>query len=360
MIDQLRLLRDQIDALDASIVKLLKERVEVSRKIGTTKKKLKISVCDPVREDEVLSHVEKLGSKLDMKKEDLREAYKKILSMSRAVQGRQDRVAFLGPSGTFCEQASRHHFKNSSTFFVEHPTITDVFRAVGVGEVDYGVVPVENSTEGSVNVALDMLFNSDLKVCGEIEQRIRHNLIAKPGTKWNSIRTVVSHPQALAQCRKFLEENIPDAKLNQVSSTSAAIRMAKRLRNTVAIGTELAAEINGMEIIARGIEDNPRNFTRFFVIGRHDAPPSGNDKTSIVFSVRHVPGALFNAIQRFSERGLNLTKIESRPTRDVPWEYVFYCDFEGHRNEEKCLTALKELEAKCQFVKVLGSYPRAR
>ena len=358
--NQIKKLRNQIDGLDTSIVKLLKERTELSRKIGTVKKRTRTEIYDPRREKDVIARIKKLGSKLGLKEDDLMETYAKILSMNRNVQGKKETVAFLGPRGTFCEQASRTYFKNSSVKFIEHPTITDVFRAISVGEADYGVTPVENSTEGSVNVALDLLLTSDLKVCGEIEQRIKHNLITKPGTKWHNVQTVISHPQAIAQCRKFLEENLPQAKMKEVSSTSAAVRMAKKLKNTAAIGTELAADIYDMDPVARGIEDNPKNYTRFFVLSRNDAKPTGDDKTSLIFSVKHVPGALFGALQALAKRRMNLTKIESRPTRRVPWEYVFYCDFEGHRDEEKCRAAIKDLESKCIFLKVLGSYPRAR
>jgi chorismate mutase/prephenate dehydratase len=308
---------------------------------------------------EVLSNVERLASKLGLKEYDLTETYKKIFLMSRKVQGKEENVAFLGPRGTFCEQAARTYFSDSSAKFSEYPTIADVFRTVSVREADYGVIPVENSTEGSVNIALDLLLSSDLKACGEIEQRIRHNLIVRAGTRWQNIRTVVSHPQALAQCRKFLEENLPRAVLREASSTASAVMTAKRFRNTAAIGTELAAEEYDMEIAAHGIEDNTKNFTRFLVLSRSDGKPTGDDKTSIIFSVKHFPGALYDALEVFAKRELNLTKIESRPTRRVPWEYMFYCDFEGHRDEEKCQAALKDLEPKCTFLKVLGSYPRA-
>jgi len=358
--NQIKELRDQIDGLDTSIVKLLKQRIELSRKIGIVKKRTKTEIYDPRREKNVIRRIKKLGSKLGLQEGDLLETYEKILSMSRNVQGKEETVAFLGPRGTFCEQASRIYFKSSRVKFVEHPTITDVFRAIGVGEADYGVTPVENSTEGSVNVALDLLLTSDLKVCGEIEQRIRHNLITRSGTNWHNVQTVISHPQAIAQCRKFLEENLPQTKMKEVSSTSAAVRVAGKSKNMAAIGTELAAEIYDMDLAARGIEDNPKNYTRFFVLSRNDAKPTGDDKTSLIFSVRHIPGALFDALQALAKRRINLTKIESRPTRRVPWEYVFYCDFEGHRDEEKCRAAIKDLESKCIFLKVLGSYPRAR
>ncbi len=358
--NELKELRDRIDELDNSIVKLLHERLKVSRRIGVLKKKDKLDVYDPRREREVLLRIVGLASKFGIREEDLRETYDRILVMSKNVQEKEKKVAFLGPRGTFCEQASRTFFRDAPFKFTEHPTITDVFRAVNVGETDYGVTPIENSTEGAVNVALDLLLTSDSKVCGEIEQRIRHNLITKPGINWHTVTTVVSHPQALAQCRSFLEENLPKAKTIEVSSTSAAVKIAMTSRNTAAIGTKLAAQLNNMEIVVSGIEDNPRNFTRFFVLGREDTNPTGEDKTSIIFSVKHVPGALFDALQVFSKRNLNLTKIESRPARRVPWEYVFYCDFEGHGEEEKCQAALRDLESKCIFLKVLGSYPKAR
>jgi len=270
------------------------------------------------------------------------------------------KVAFLGPRGTFCEEAARRYFSKPGTVFVASPDIPEIFRKVERGEADQGVVPIENSTEGSVNLTLDLLHECPLKVSGEVELRVRHNLIVKPGMKMGDVTVVMSHPQALAQCRRFLIENLPNAKKMEVASTAKAVEMLRRARGAAAIGTALAAEVNKVDILVRGIEDNPNNFTRFFVIGRSPAPPSGEDKTSIAFTVPNVPGSLYHALGEFAVRGINLTKIESRPTKQRPWEYIFYIDFEGHASEPRCVEALEGLRKKAAFLEVLGSYPKAR
>jgi len=266
----------------------------------------------------------------------------------------------LGPRGTFCEEAARRHFSKPGTEFITCPDIPEIFRKVERDEAGHGVVPIENSTEGSVNLTLDLLHEYPLKVSGEVELRVRHNLIIRPGMKMGDVKDVLSHPQALGQCRRFLSQNLPAARRVEVASTAKAVEMLKSLKDAAAIGTELAAEVNKMEILVRGIEDNPNNFTRFFVIGRSVAPPSGEDKTSIAFTVPNVPGSLYHALGEFAVRNINLTKIESRPTKQRPWEYIFYVDFEGHASDTNCLEALEGLRKKAAFLEVLGSYPKAR
>ena len=226
------------------------------------------------------------------------------------------------------------------------------------GEASYGVVPLENSLEGSVNVTLDLLYLMDVKICGEIQEPISHNLIVKPGTRRSQIKVIVSHPQALAQCSAYLEANFPKAKWKEASSTAAAVKSLKRLRNAAAIGTELAAKIYGMKILERNLNGGNRNFTRFIVLSLEDCKPTGRDKTSVIFSIKDRPGALYEALKPFAVRSINLTKIESRPSKDEPWTYIFFMEFEGHRTEKKCLEALRDLESLCSFVKILGSYPR--
>ncbi len=275
------------------------------------------------------------------------------------MQPQQITIAFLGPHGTFTEQASRRYFTGSEVIFLPCQNILSIFQVVMNGEAKFGVVPVENSNEGSVNITLDLLLEHELTVCGEVDLRIRHNLIVKPGTKMEDIRRILSHPQALAQCRKFLQSKLPWAERVDASSTARAVEMLSETKGTAAIGTELAAKINGMKILIMGIEDNPNNFTRFFVIGKEQAPASEDDKTSIVFSVTNTPGSLYRAIEEFAVRKINLTKIESRPTKRKPWEYLFYLDFEGNANDKKCREALKGLSKKASFVKVLGSYPKS-
>ena len=268
-------------------------------------------------------------------------------------------VAYLGPRGTFCEQAAKKHFSSAKVTLVPYPSIANVFTAVKSEKADYGVVPVENSLDGSVHLTLDLLLGSDLMVCGEVEHRIVHNLIAKSGTRLDKLGVVMSHPQALAQCRLFLEKNLPKAELREVSSTAKAVELLKHMDNAGAIGTEIAAKNNRMEILARRIEDDPNNFTRFFILSNEDNPPTARDKTSLIFSAKDAPGSLYRILRIFAVRDINLTKIESRPERGKPWKYIFYLDFEGHRTEDKSRAALEDMEKRCIFVKVLGSYPRS-
>jgi len=268
------------------------------------------------------------------------------------------KVAFQGERGAYSESAVY-------TFFGDQAEVkpcrdlTEVFESVDKQEVLVGVVPVENSLEGSVNQTYDLFLTHILKVSGEIIIRISHCLIANPSTSLEAVKTVYSHPQALAQCRSFLErlgnELIP------TYDTAGSVKMLKEkgLKDAAAIASEKAAEIYGMKILARDMEDTPTNYTRFFVISKEDSPITGNDKTSIIFAAKHTPGALYHALGEFEKRNINLTKIESRPTRQKPWEYNFYLDFEGHRTEENCAEALKALEKRAAFLKILGSYPRA-
>jgi len=268
------------------------------------------------------------------------------------------KVAFQGEIGAYSESAV-YSFFGSSVEVKPCENLSEVFESVKRGEIPYGVVPIENSIEGSVNQTYDLFLEYDLKVCGEIVLRIVHCLIAHPGTKLNQIKTVYSHPQALAQCRKFLEKL--GCRLISTFDTAGSVKMIKEegLKDAGAIASQRAAEIYGMKVLAKEIGDTPNNYTRFFVLSKQDSPPSGQDKTSIIFSVKSVPGALYHILEEFATRKINLTKIESRPTKRTPWEYNFYLDFEGHRNEEKCQEALKSIKDKILFVKILGSYKAA-
>jgi len=271
---------------------------------------------------------------------------------------RRLRVAFQGESGAYSESAV-YEFFGSSAQPVPCKWFTDVFRSVDADETDFGVVPIENSTEGSVTQVYDLFLEYDLRVCGEVVLKIVHSLIANPGVGLGSIKVIYSHPQALGQCRAFLERL--GRELISTYDTAGSVKMIKekKMIDAAAVASERAAEIYEMKILAKDIGDNPNNYTRFFVLAHGDASPSGNDKTSIIFSTRHVPGALYKALGEFATRGINLTKIESRPTKQTPWEYNFYLDFEGHRTEAKCVQALKGLEASSTFIKILGSYPKA-
>jgi len=268
------------------------------------------------------------------------------------------KVAFQGEIGAYSESAV-YSFFGSSAEVKPCENLSDVFECVKKGETPYGVVPIENSLEGSVNQTYDLFLEYDLKVCGEIILRIVHCLIAHPGTHLNSIKTVYSHPQALAQCRKFLEKL--GCRLLSTFDTAGSVKMIKEegLKDAGAVASQRAAQIYCMKVLAKEIGDTINNYTRFFVLSKKDSPPSGKDKTSIIFSAKSIPGALYHVLEEFAIRNINLTKIESRPTKRTPWEYNFYLDFEGHRNEEKCREALESIKDKTLFVKILGSYKAA-
>lgn len=354
---EIEALRKKIDQIDIEISKLLKKRAEIAEKAGKIKRSRGIPLRDLERERAVLTKMSEKAKQLGLESEDVKAIYKEIIALCRRLEGEETKVAFLGPHGTFTEEAARKFFPSAGTEFTPCPSIVDVFRQVEGGAAPYGIVPVESSTEGAVNVTLDQLLSSNLMVCGEIELQVRHNLIVPPYTNLKNIKTIISHPQALAQCRLYLEEHFPDAEYKEVSSTAKAVQTISKIRNAAAIGTELSAEIYGMKIAAKNIQDNPRNYTRFFVLAKTDNPRTGRDKTSIIFSVKHVPGALYKALEDFASRSLNITKIESRPTKQKQWEYAFFLDFEGHRTDKICREALEGLRKKTIFLKILGSYP---
>ena len=268
------------------------------------------------------------------------------------------KVAFQGERGAYSESAVYTFFGNDAEV-KPCRDLTEVFESVDKQDAPVGVVPVENSLEGSVNQAYDLFLTHNLKVSGEVIIRISHCLIANPSTSLEAVRTVYSHPQALAQCRSFLERLGSD--LIPTYDTAGSVKMLreKGLKDAAAVASEKAAEIYGMKILVKEIEDIPTNYTRFFVISKNDSPSTGKDKTSIIFAAAHTPGSLYHALGEFAKRNINLTKIESRPTKQKAWEYNFYLDFEGHRTEENCTAALKALEKSRTFLKILGSYPKA-
>ncbi len=350
-------LRKKIDEIDARIVELIGERQSISERIGRGKKETSKRIEDRERELAVLKNVRSMARDKNISPSDIENIYRQIIDASKKIQGVA--VAFQGEPGAYTEEAALRFFGKSTE---GHPyeSLDEVFEAVEVGDVPFAMVPVENSLEGSITRAYDLLLDSPLMVCGETELRISHCLIANAGAGLDTIKTVYSHPQALGQCRSFLGHL--NCELIPASDTAGSVRMIKeqRLLDSAAIAGAGAAEIYGMKIIAREIEDNPHNFTRFFVLSKEDSPPTGNDKTSIVFSLKHKPGALYDCLREFASREINLTKLESRPTRHQPWEYNFYMDFSGHREEKGISEALKSLEEHAVFVKILGSYPKAR
>ncbi|MEM2739784.1 MAG: prephenate dehydratase [Candidatus Bathyarchaeia archaeon] len=351
-------LRREIDELDKRIVELLARRASIARAIGEVKREAKLCITDLGREWEVLSNVRAESLKLGLNPDVVVDIYRRIIDLCRSVQS-SVKVAFLGPRGSFTEEAARRFFPLEDYIeFMGYPSIRDLFRAVEEGEADYGVAPIENSIEGSVNETLDLLFETKLKICGELEHRIRLNLIARPGLRIEDIKVLISHPQAINQCRSFIARALKGVEIREAASTSQAVKIALESEYTAAIGSELAAKLYSGEVLAKGIEDYRDNYTRFFLLGWEDTPRTKGCKTSIVFSTPHRPGALYRALSVFAGRGINLTKIESRPIKGRPWEYLFYVDFEGHREDEVCRQAVEDLKEKTLFVKILGSYRR--
>jgi chorismate mutase / prephenate dehydratase len=350
-------LRKQIDDLDESIVRLIGDRTKVTKKIGEQKRVTGRPIEDKSREQIVIDKVKKLARQQNINPEEIEKIYQRIFFASKEVQGMT--VAFQGEPGAYSEEAAIQYFGPGSRL-KPFESLEDVFQAVESGQVKYGLVPVENSLEGMVARTYDLLLDSDIKVGGETQLRVVHCLIGLPESRLDSIREVYSHPQALGQCKSFL--NKMGWKLVPSNDTAGSVKMIKECGaiEKAAIASARSADIYGMKILVRGIEDNTHNYTRFFIIARQFAEQTGDDKTSIVFSVKHSPGALYDTLKGLAERKINLTKIESRPTRQKPWEYNFYVDFEGHYQDTKIKEALGDLEQKAIFVKVLGSYPKLK
>jgi len=348
-------LRKRIDQLDVQIVKLIAQRMDVSREIGLEKREIGKPVFDVAREHLVLEKVKNLARDMNLPQQDIEKIYRQVFAISRALQG--IKVAFQGEVGAYSEEAS-YQFFGSGASLIPCESLEDVFRAVELEDAQYGLVPVENSLEGSISRTYDLLLASNLKVSGETQLRIVHCLIGLPEARIDSIKEVYSHPQALGQSQAFLKQM--GWKLIPAYDTAGSVKLVKEsgTLERAAIASARAAQIYGMKVLVRGIEDNANNFTRFFILSRQDAAISGNDKTSIVFSVKHKPGTLFEILKELAARKINLTKIESRPTRQKPWEYNFYVDFEGHREEASVKEALQYLENSAIFLKILGSYPK--
>ena len=350
-------LRKKIDEIDARIVELIGERIRTAEEIGRGKKEQNRLIEDQERELRVLENVRSIARAKNISQNDIEDIYRHIMDACKKIQGVA--VAFQGEIGAYTEEAAIRFF-GASTQSRPYESLEEVFRAVESGETHFGVVPIENSLEGSITRAYDLLLDSPLMVCGEINLRIIHCLIASAEARLDTIRKVYSHPQALGQCRGFLKHL--NCELIPTSDTAGSVKMIKEqgLPDSAAIASARAAEIYGMKIITQEIEDNPNNFTRFFILSREDSPPTGNDKTSIVYSVKHKPGAVYESLKEFASRNINLTKLESRPTRQKPWEYNFYLEFTGHRQDKEARDALKKLGETSVFVKVLGSYPKAK
>lgn len=349
-------LRTTIDQLDEQLVTLLNRRAAVAAEIGRVKALKDGDFHVPSREREVHERVVRLNEG-PLPPEALRGIFREIMSACLALES-PVKVAFLGPMATFTHMAATQQFGMSAQL-VPQKSIPAVFEEVEKGRALYGVVPVENSTEGMVSHTLDMFVESDLKITAEILLEVSHDLLSRTG-RIEDVRKVYSHPQALAQCRHWLEENLPNVPLVDVASTALAAQIVAEDLNAAAIAGCSAAEHYGLKVVRSRIEDQVNNFTRFIVVARKMAEPSGNDKTSILFSVKDEPGILYRMLEPFARRGVNLSKIESRPVKTKAWEYIFFLDMAGHIADQPVQDAIDELRQFCQFLKILGSFPRAR
>lgn len=346
--------RKRIDEIDQQILDLLNQRALHALDIARRKENGSLPVFAPRREAEVLQRLLE-SNRGPLPEKSLGHVFTEIISACRALQGPM-RVAFLGPEFTFSHQAAQSRFGGSCRFAAQ-ATMLDVFDEVDRGRSQVGVVPVENSSEGGVGAAMDQFMCSDLKVCGEIFLPISHVLMSA-GVPMEEVKTVYSHPQALAQTRGWLRRNLPGADLVDAPSTSAAAEKAAAAAGCAAVGALSAARGHGLDVLAADIQDNPRNATRFFILCKHSCPPTGADKTSLLFMTAHRPDSLYEALGRLAGRGINLTRIESRPTKDRPWEYAFFVDLIGHQEDEPVREALAALEREVESLKILGSYPQ--
>ncbi|TFH17454.1 MAG: prephenate dehydratase [Lentisphaerales bacterium] len=347
-------LRKTIDDIDTKLVDLLNQRIKTAIEIGKLKESNGAEPYVPQREKEVLARVQKLNPG-PLPAKSLSYIYREIMSASLALE-KELKVAYLGPAATFSHGAARERF-GSSVEYVACESVAAVFEEVEKQLADYGVVPIENSIQGPEAPTLDRLVDAKVKICAETIYPISHCLLSRSSR--DRIRKVYSHPQALGQCNRWLRMEMPGVEQVSTSSTAKAAELAAIETDSSAIASRLAAEIYVLDIVASNIEDIGGNETRFLVLGQSSGGATGNDKTSVIFSVKHKAGSLHNALESFRKFGLNMTKIESRPSRSKSWEYNFFVDFEGHTNEEPVAEALKDLSSHCTFLTVLGSYPRA-
>jgi chorismate mutase/prephenate dehydratase len=351
--DEMEALRAGIDEVDEELVRLLDRRARLARRIGEIKQENGLETYAPARERAVLDRVAALGAG-DFPKRGLQAVFREIISSSISLEARL-KVAYLGPEATFTHEAALRSF-GASVELEPQTTVAEVFTRVERGEAEHGIVPVENSMEGAVTHTLDELMNSPLKVCGEVYLPVSQNLISSEPAL-DRVRVVCSHPMALSQAAAWLRHHLPGARLEEVESTAEAARRAAREPGAAAVGSVLAAEAHHLNVLARSIQDARTNATRFIVLGRAWAGRTGRDKTSVVFSVKDRPGVLRDALAAFAEEGINLTRIESRPSRKRAWTYVFFADFDGHPEEERVQRALAALEEHCPYVSLIGAYP---
>jgi chorismate mutase/prephenate dehydratase len=354
---QLGKIREQIDTLDGQIQTLLNQRAEAAMEVARIKLATDPNAVfyRPEREAQVLRNVQ-ARNQGPLSDETIARLFREIMSACLALE-RPLQIAYLGPAGTFTQAAALKHFGHAVQVG-SMASIADVFQEVEAESADYGVVPVENSTEGVVNHTLDMFLRSSLQICGEVSLRINHNLLGK-GQPLEALKTVYAHQQSLAQCRAWLDRHLPFVERVAVGSNAEAAKLAAEQGDTAAIASEMAAELYDLDRLAINIEDEPGNTTRFLVIGRHGTAPSGNDKTSLLLSTRNEAGGLYHLLQPLAEHGISMSRIESRPSRRGHWDYVFFIDVIGHKDDPQMSKALVALRERAGMYKELGSYPQA-
>lgn len=348
-------LRKKIDVIDSDILKLINKRYRLAKEIGEWKRTASHKIYVPEREKSLLSRLEKVN-KGPMPNQTLRAIYREIMSGAIALE-KPLSIGFLGPEATFTHLAALGKFGHGSQY-VPKTSIPDIFHDVETERVDYGVVPIENSTEGAVNHTLDMFINSTVKICSEVNMRIHHNLLAN--CEISQVKRIYSHAQVLGQSRSWLQEHMPGIETVEVSSSTRAAELASKEAGTAAVASTLASEIYKLKVLAEHIEDSLENTTRFMVIGRQEPLPTGDDKTSICYAIHDRVGALYDTLLPFKKENITLTMIESRPSGRKNWEYCFFVDFLGHVSTAKVKRSLEQLNKMCRFVRILGSYPRSK
>jgi len=349
-------IRKQIDAIDHQLLDLLSQRADLVHEVGVVKKRDGLQIYAPDREQALLTRL------IDMNRgrlpeKSIRAIYREIMSAALALEDHL-RIAYLGPEGTWTHQAAIKKFGHSVDYSPQ-ANFADVFDQVARRKASYGVVPIENSTEGAVSHTLDLFVDSPLHICSQILMRIEHGLMA--AVPREDIKTLYSHPQVFGQCRNWIHKHFPQTDLVEVSSTTKAAEIARdrAADGAAALGGTLAAEMYGLTMLEEAIQDRATNTTRFLVIGEKTCPPTGNDRTSLLFAIHDRPGSLVNALKAFDEFHINMSKIESRPSKRRDWEYIFYVDLAGHCEDPAVANALNELDKHCSMVKLLGSYPDA-
>jgi chorismate mutase/prephenate dehydratase len=347
-------LRGEIDSIDAAILKLLNKRADIAIEIANIKRKSNLKFHSPERERAILERLTALN-KGAFPNDALKVIFREIISTSLSLE-EPLKVAYLGPEGTFTHLAAIRHFGSFASYNPVE-SIKAVFDSVEYKETNYGLVPIENSNEGVVSYTLDMFMDYDLKITAEVMLEVSHNLLSMSGNK-NRIKRIYSHPQATAQCRGWLEANMPGVPVLETISTAKAAELASHDEDTAAIASELAARLYDLKFVRRHIEDKKNNYTRFLVIAKESPSKTGADKTSIMFSIKDKPGALYEVLFPFKEANINLTKIESRPSKRRAWEYIFFVDMEGHIEDEKIRRAIDKVKENCLYLTHLGSYPR--